>query len=129
MSCNKRPGNKRLSESDLSILPEVKQGLCLNHCHLVGICGEGMNMQLGASGLKINVAKRLQFTNFQLGEFDKHATVPSESLKINVALAIQIRAHLFDLEVGHIADAAAQGALVTSRAAKLKTLYQATLRK
>jgi len=41
-----------------------------------------------------------------------------------VALAIQIRTHLFYLEVGHVAYAPAQGAFVSSRAAELEAFEQ-----
>jgi len=50
-----------------------------------------------------------------------------KSLKVGMALPIQIGAHLFDLKIRHIAHPSAQSALVRAWAAELKSLNQTTL--
>ena len=86
-------------------------------------------MQFGPSGFEVNEAERLQPADLQLRKFYEHAAIASEALKVVVALQIQIRAHLLDLEIGHIAYAAAQGAFVAARPAELETLNQTPMRK
>jgi len=85
-------------------------------------------VQLVASGLEVNVAERLKTADLKLWEFDKHAAVSSEALQINMALAIEIRAHLLHLEVGHVTYASAQSALMSPGAAELETLKQTPVR-
>ena len=86
-------------------------------------------MQFGSSCLKVNKAERLQSADLQFGEFYKQAAISCEPLEVIVALQIQIRTHLLDLKIGHIAYAAAQGAFVAARPLELKTLNQASVRK
>ena len=88
-----------------------------------------MDVQLGASGLEIDVAERVEAADFHLREIDEQAPISREPLKVGMALAIQSGIHLLDLEIGHVADAFAQGALVASRAAKLEALNQPAMRK
>jgi len=66
-----------------------------------------MDVQLASPGLKIDVAERLEIADLQIREFYKHTPVACEPLKVNVALSIEVRAHLLDLEIGHVADALA----------------------
>ena len=86
-----------------------------------------MDVEFAASGLEINVAERLQIIDFQIREFNKHAAISSEPLKVDMALAIQIGTHLLDLKIGHIAYPPAQGAFVGPWAAELETLNQTSM--
>lgn len=105
-------------------LLEVEQRLGLNHCYLVGISGERVDVQFSLSGLKVNIAKRLELSDFLLREFYEHAPISRETLKVAMALAIQIRTHLFDLKIGHIIYTSAQSAFMGPWALELKTLNQ-----
>ena len=87
-----------------------------------------MDVQLGSSGLEIDIAERLKPADFLLGEFNKDAPVLCESLQVGMALAIEIAAHLLDLEIGHIAHALAKRALMTSRTSELESLDQTAMR-
>lgn len=89
---------------------------------------ESVDVQLGSSCLEIDIAERLKPADFLLGEFNKDAAVLGESLDVGMALAIEIATHLLDLEIGHIAHALAQRALMTSRASELKSLDQPAMR-
>lgn len=84
-----------------------------------------MDVQLGSSGLEVYVAERLKLIDLQLGELYEDAPVAGEAFKIRVALSIQTWTHFLDLEVGHITYSPAQGALVRSWSAELKTFDQA----
>ncbi len=88
-----------------------------------------MDVKFGPPGLEVNIAERLKPADFKLRKLNKNAPIPREPLKVDMALPIQIGAHLLDLKVGHIADAPAQRALMAPRAAKLKTLNQSSVRK
>jgi len=106
------------------LLLEIEQGLGLNHCHLVGVGGEGVYVQFGPPCFEIDVAERLELAYFQLGEFYKYAAVAGEALEVGMALLVQIGTHFFDLEIGHVTYAPAQSAFVSSRAAELKAFEQ-----
>ncbi len=106
-------------------LLKIEQRLSLDHCHLIGIGGECMDVQLGSSGLEVNVAEWLKLVDLQFRDLHKHAPVAGETFEIGIALSIQIGTHLLDLEVGHVAYSTAQSALVSSWAAELKTFDQA----
>jgi len=110
------------------ILLEIEQRLRFNHRYLVRVGGKRVYMQLASSYLKVNIAKRLQSIDFQPGEFDKHAAVVCEALKVGVTLPIQIGTHLLDLKIGHITYPSAQSAFVRPWAAELKTLNQSSVR-
>ena len=88
-----------------------------------------MDVQFGASCLEINIAEGLQPADFQFREFYKQAAIPCETLEVIVALQIQIRTHLLDLEISHVTYPAAQGAFMTAWASELETLNQASMRK
>ena len=47
-----------------------------------------MDVQLGSSGLEVNVAERLKLIYLQLGELYEDASVASEAFEIDVALSI-----------------------------------------
>ncbi len=81
-------------------------------------------MQFSLSGLEVNIAERLELADFQFREFYEHAPIPSETLKVAMALPIQIRTHLLDLKIGHIIYTFAQSALMGPWATELKTLNQ-----
>jgi len=98
--------------------------LGLNHCYLVRISGEGVDVQLGLSGLEVNIAERLELTDFQLREFHEQASISRESLKVGMASPIQIRTHPLDLKIGHIIYTSAQSAFMGPWAAELETLNQ-----
>lgn len=108
---------------------EVEQRLRLNHRYLVGISSEGVDVQFGLSGLKVDIAERLEASDFQSREFDEHAATLGEALKVNMTLPIQIWTHLLNLEIGHVAYPSAQSAFMRTRAVKLKTLNQPSARK
>jgi len=61
-----------------------------------------VDVQFGLSGLKVNVAERLELADFQFREFYEHAPISRETFKVGMALPIQIRTHLLDLKIGHI---------------------------
>ena len=84
-----------------------------------------MDVQFAASGLEINVAERLQIIDFQIREFNKHAAISSEPLKVDMALAIQIGTHLLDLKIGHVAKASAYSALVVSSSFEAEAFNEA----
>ena len=109
-------------------LMQIEQRLGLNHRHLVGISSERVDVQFIPSCLKVNVAERLQTLSFLLRVFDKYAATSRETLKVDVALTIQIRAHPLDLKIGHIIQPAAQSTFVRLRSTELKTLNQTSLR-
>lgn len=87
-----------------------------------------MYVQFGSPGLEVDVAEGLELADFQFREFHKHASVSGEAFKIGMALLVQIGTHFFDLKVGHITYAPAQGAFMSSWAAELKTFEQPTRR-
>ena len=112
----------------IPFLLKVEQGLGLNHRHLLRIGRERVDVQLLLSCLEVDIAERLQAAGFQRWEFDKHAAIAGEPLKVDMALPIQIRTHPLDLKVGHIIYPPAQGALVRPWAAELEALNQTSLR-
>ncbi|GAI66958.1 unnamed protein product, partial [marine sediment metagenome] len=83
-----------------------------------------MDVQFSLSGLKVNIAERLELSDFQLREFYEHAPISRETLKVVMALSIQIRTHLLDLKIGHIIYTSAQSAFMGPWASELKTLNQ-----
>jgi len=85
-------------------------------------------MQLGAPGLEIDIAERLKSAGLLLGELNEHAAISRETLEVGMALSIEIGTHLLDLEIGHVADALAQGALMAPRPAELEALDQPSVR-
>ena len=109
----------------LTILLKIEQGLGLNHCYLFRISCESMDVQLTSSRFEVNIAKRLQTSDFQLRVLDKNTAVPREAVEVDIALPIQIRTHLLDLKIRHITQTLAQSAFVRAGAAELKTLNQA----
>jgi len=88
-----------------------------------------MDVKFGPSCLEVNIAERLKPVYLKLRKLNENAPIPREPLKVDMALPIQIGAHLLDLEIGHIAYAPAQRALMAPRAPKLKTLNQSSVRK
>jgi len=87
-----------------------------------------VDVQLVSSCLEIDIAERLKPAYFLLREFNEDAAVSCEALQIGMALPIQIGTHLLDLEIGHIADTLAQGALMAARAAELEPFDQSPVR-
>ncbi len=87
-----------------------------------------MNVELTFAGFKVYIAERLKSADGLVGEFHKHAAIARESFKVGMTLPIEIRTHLFDLEIGHVAHASAERALVAPLAAELKSLDKASLR-
>ena len=90
---------------------------------------ECMDMQFIPTCFKIDVAKRLEPADRQIRERDKEAAVFCESFEVVMTLPVQIGAHLLDLKIGHITEAATERALVTALAAKLKSFDQAAFGK
>ena len=109
-----------------SILLEVEEGLGFYHCDLVGVGGEGVYVQLGSPCFEVDVAEWLEVADLDVGEGDEDSAVAGETFEVLVALLIEVGAHLFDLEVGHIADAPAERTLVGSWAAELESLDKAS---
>ena len=87
-----------------------------------------MDVQLVAPGLEIHIAERLKLADFQLGELNEHPAVLCESLEVRMALTIQIRTHLLNLEIRHVADALAQRALMAARPSELEALDKTSMR-
>jgi len=87
-----------------------------------------MDMQFTSPCLEVNITKWLQSAYFQLGEFDKYAPISGKVFKVEMALTIQIGAHLLDLKISHIAYPTAQCALMRPWTPELKTLNQTLLR-
>ncbi len=98
----------------------------LNHCYLVRISSEGVNVQFSLSGLEINIAEGLELTDFQLREFYKHASISRETLKVGMALTIQTGTHLLNLKIRHITYTSAQSAFMGPGATELKTFNQSS---
>jgi len=61
-----------------------------------------MDLEFGTPGLEVNIAEGLKAVYLKLWEFYEHAAFTAEALKVGIALAIEIRVHFFDLEIGHI---------------------------
>jgi len=110
------------------VLLKIEQGLCFNHRYLVGIGGEGVDMQFASSCLEVNVAERLESGDFEVWEFDKHASISCEPLEVDMALSIHICAHFLDLKIGHITYASAQSAFMGAWASELESFNQALMR-
>jgi hypothetical protein len=119
--------NSRPGFSDYRLLLEVEQRLCFYYRYLVGIRGESVNVKLGFSRLKIDVAEWLHAVYLKLRETDKHAAVSAESFEVGEALTIQGRRQTLDLEVGHIADVFAQRTFVRAGSVELESLNQPSL--
>jgi hypothetical protein len=88
-----------------------------------------MDMEFGTPGLEIDVAEGLKAVYLKLREFYEHTAFTAEAFEVGMALAIEIRVHFFDLEIGHVGDAPAEGAFVGTRASELESLNEASLRK
>lgn len=104
---------------------EVEEGLGFDYGHLFGVGGEGVDVQLVWLGLEIDIAERLKAGAFEFRKFDEDASCSCETFEVRLTLHIETCRHFFDLKVGHIAYAFAQGAFVGFRAFELKTLNQA----
>ena len=76
--------------------------MSLNHCYLVRISRERMDVQFAATSLEVNITERLESADFQFREFYKDAPILREALKVSMALPIQIGTHLLDLKIGHV---------------------------
>lgn len=107
---------------------EVYQGLGLDDGDLVRVGVERVEVELISSGLEVDVAERLQTADGQIRKTDEDAAIACETLKIDVALAVEVGAHLFDLEIGHVAHSAAERAFVVSLTVKAETFDEAPLR-
>jgi hypothetical protein len=127
---DRRTATERRATARLRIplLLEIEERLCLDHRDLVGIGGEGVDVQFAAPRLEVHIAERLQPVHFEFRELHEDAAIAGEPLQIGVALPIEIGAHLFDLEIGHVADPATERTLVGARAAELEPLDQAAMR-
>ncbi len=68
---------------------------------------ERMNVHLCFSSFKVNVAKRLKRIWIIVRELYEQTAVATEAFEIDKALAIEVLAHFFDLEVRHITESAA----------------------
>jgi len=86
-----------------------------------------MDVQFISPRFKVNIAKGLKATGFQIGELDENTTISGETLKVGMALPIQTGAHLFNLKICHITETSAQSAFMGTRRAKLKALNQTSL--
>ncbi len=85
-----------------------------------------MDVQFGSPRFEIHIAEWLKPSDLEVGEVNEDAPISGEVLEVHVALLIEVGAHLFDLEVGHVADTPAECALVCSWAAELESLDQAS---
>ncbi len=103
----------------------IEQRLGLDNCNLVGICVERVNMQFVPSCLEVDVAEWLKTADGEFRELHKYAAITSKSFKVGMTLTIEIWAHLFDLEIGHIAKAFGQRAFMISLAGESESFYQA----
>ncbi len=70
------------------ILLKIEQRLSLNHCYLIRISRERVDVQFTSSGLKVNIAERLKIADFQLRKLDKNTSIACETLKVGVTLPI-----------------------------------------
>ena len=108
---------------------EIKQRLCLYDCDLVRVGVERVDVQFAFTSFKIDVAERLQAADGLIGKSHKYASVAGKAFEVGMALPVKIRAHLFDLEIGHVAHASAERAFVAALAAELKSFDKTSLRK
>ena len=106
----------------------IEQGLRFDDCNLVWICVERVDMQFVASGLEVDIAERLKTADSLFREFHKNTAIACEFFKVAVTLTIQIRTHLFDLEISHIAKSLREGAFVISLAGESESFNQPTTR-
>jgi len=107
-------------------LVHIEQGLSFYDCHLVGICVERVNVQFIPSCLKIDIAERLKAADSKLGEFYEYAAIAGKFFKVIMALTIEIRTHLLDLEISHIAKTLGECAFVISLSGKSESFNQAS---
>jgi len=108
---------------------QVEQRLRFDDRYLIRERMERMDMQFIPTCFKIDVAERLQPADGQVRKRDKEAAIFRESFQIIMALTVQIGAHLFDLKISHITQAATERTFVSALAAKLKSLDQAAFGK
>lgn len=104
----------------------IEQGLGFYDCYLVGIRVERVNMQFVPSCLEIDIAERLKAADGKLGEFYKYAAIACEFFKVVMALTIEIRTHLLDLKISHIAETLGESAFVISLAGESESFNQAS---
>jgi hypothetical protein len=107
---------------------EIKQRLRFDYCYLIRVRVERMNMELAFAGFKIYVTERLKSADGLIRKFHEHAAIACEPFKVGMALPVEIRTHLFDLEISHVAHAPAEGALVAPLASELESFDKASLR-
>jgi len=75
-----------------------------------------VNMQFISSGLEVDIAERLKAADGKFREFYEYAAVAGESFKVDMTLTIEVRTHLLDLEIRHIAKAFGKRAFMISLA-------------
>jgi len=106
---------------------QIEQRLCSDHCDMVRIRRKAVDVQFVFSCFEVNIAEGLQAVGFEGGEFDEQAAVSRESLKVAAALPVNVCTHFFDLEIGNVADATAEGTLVCFRAAEFEAFDESSL--
>jgi len=109
-------------------LLKIKQRLGPDHCYLVRIAGEGVDVQLTSSGLEVDITERLKSSDLQIRKLDEHPPISGEAFKVGVTLQIDTGAHFLDLEIGHIVYPPAQSAFVSSWSVELKAFDESSLR-
>lgn len=102
----------------------IEQALCFDNCNLVGIRVESVDVQFIFSRFEVYIAERLKTADGEFWELNKYAAIAGESLKVAVALTIEIWTHLFNLKISHIAEALCQSAFVASLAGESESFNQ-----
>ena len=85
-------------------------------------------MQFGLSCLVVDVAERLEAVNFKGRELNEDTAISSELFEVDVTLPVEVCAHFFNLEIGHIAKSAAECALMGARSTEAEPFDESSLR-
>ncbi len=102
----------------------IEQGLSFYNRYLVGIGVKCVDVQFITSGLEVNIAERLKAADGKFWEFYEYAAVAGESLKVDMALTVEVRTHLLNLKIRHIAKALGKSAFMISLAGESESFNQ-----
>ncbi len=111
-----------------TILVKIEKRLSFYYRNLVGICVEGVDVQLVFPRFKINVSERLKSGDSTLRIFDKNAPVAGKLLKVGVALFVKVRAHFLNLKISYVTKAFGESTLVAALAGKTESLDETSAR-
>jgi len=96
-----------LGDHASGILLKIEKRLGFNHSDLVRIGSEGVNVQFGLSCLVVDIAERLKAIDFKGRKLYEDTAIAGELFEVDVTLPVEVGAHFFNLEIGHVAKATA----------------------